>query len=111
MASSSQRNPKDIKDLIERCKSGLEYREESAKKMEMSECQLLNARIDEQNRLIIFYKQRGDDYLQKIQSLERINQVLNDQRPFKFFKIDSRRARSEAQFIDELVRDMEKTEV
>jgi hypothetical protein len=106
MASSSHRNPKELKDFIEKSKqdSARNYR---------NEIDLKNAKIEEQNKLIAFYKQRGDDYLKKIQSLERANQIIWEQKPFYrwHYRLDAKRYRSEAYFVDALARELERTDV
>ncbi len=92
--ANSNRNPKELKDLIEKTKliDPLVWIKDDSitKSINSKDHDVCNARIEEQARLIHFYKQRGDDYLRKVQSLEKLNQYLADQKPFKFFRIESR---------------------
>jgi hypothetical protein len=50
--SNTNRNPKELKDIIERSKSRTNNDERSTK----TETELLNLQIDEQSQLIQFYK-------------------------------------------------------
>jgi len=79
--SNSNRNPKDIKDLIQTCKSNQEdinYLEQSIKNLknlpddEKTELGLCKARIDEQSRLIMILKQRCDEYIKKNMTLDSL---------------------------------------
>jgi hypothetical protein len=79
--SNSNRNPKDIKDLIQTCKSNQEeinYLEQSIKNLknlpddEKTELGLCKARIDEQSRLIMVLKQRCDEYIKKNMTLDAL---------------------------------------
>ena len=94
--ANSNRNPKELKCLIEKTKKIdplVWIKDDSVSKASSNskiDHDICNARIEEQTRLIHFYKQRGDDYLRKVQSLEKLNQYLADQKPFKFFRIESR---------------------
>jgi hypothetical protein len=96
--SSTNRNPKELKELIEKTKTrAIEWKKDEttaivqAKKfISKSELEVLNSRLEEQARLILYYKQRGDDYMQKCSNLEKLNQYLVEQKPFKFFRIDHR---------------------
>lgn len=112
--ANSNRSPKELKDFIEKSKNTalVEWRPEAnkiewaprtskvdwaprvirkdAKVICRTEYEVMLARLEEQSRLIMYYKQRGDDYLLKNQSLEKLNLYLAEQKPFKFFRIDSR---------------------
>ncbi len=115
--ASSHRSPKELKEFIENAKANaIEWqplgsaRKTETKIISKHEYDVLQARLEEQARLIMYYKQRGDDYLRKNQTLEKLNMYLTDHKPFKFFRIDSRKFRSEAEFVNEMIREVEKTE-
>ena len=91
MASNMNRNPKDLRDLIEKCKypdTGIE--EKKGKEfISMSDADksnsgpsenifLLRDRIEEQSRLIMILKQRADDFIHKNLALEELNKKLNE---------------------------------
>lgn len=114
--ASSHRSPKELKEFIEKANAIEWHPMESSRRNETKviskhEYEILQARIEEQSRLIMYYKQRGDDYLRKNQSLEKLNLYLTEQKPFKFFRIDSRKFRNEAEFVNEMIREAEKTEI
>ena len=101
--ASSNRNPKELKDLIEKTKAqAIEWKKSNdlmpttanvvaaRKFISKTELEVMNSRLEEQARLIMYYKQRGDDYMHKCSNLERLNQYLVEQKPFKFFRIDHR---------------------
>lgn len=81
MSSSSNRNPKDLRDLIEKSKNEHEFVdiEETLIKLrnipndDKTEMGLLRSRIEEQSRLIMILKQRGDEYIRKNMAMEKIN--------------------------------------
>ena len=79
--------------------SDCEFIEESLTLNEKNNINLLNTKLDEQARLLLFYKKRGDEYSRKNVSLENLTHALIDQRPIKFFRIDNRRAHLETEFI------------
>lgn len=90
MSNSSNRNPKVLKDLIQQTShlemdcstSNVEQIEESMKNLrnlsneEKTEIGLLKSRIEEQSRLIMILKQRGDDFINKNMILDKLNQEL-----------------------------------
>lgn len=87
--SNSNRNPKSIKELIDKSKMDYEFNgaseiEESLKNLrnlsqeEKTEQGMLKSRIEEQSRLIMSLKQRADDFIRKNMSFEKLNQELHD---------------------------------
>ena len=84
--SSSNRSPKDLRDLIEKSKKDPDVIdiEEALMNLrnipneEKTEMGLLRSRIEEQSRLIMILKQRGDEYIRKNQILEKQNKELYD---------------------------------
>lgn len=91
---TSNRNPKSLREFIEKSKleideinlSNRNEFEESLKNLknlsheEKTELGLLKSRIEEQSRLIMILKQRGDEYIRKNSTLEKLNQDLLDQK-------------------------------
>jgi len=88
--TNSNRSPKELKELIEKCKSDDQQfssiLDESMIKLrnisseEKTEMGMLKERIDEQSRIIMMLKQRCDDYIHKNMALECLNQEMIDQK-------------------------------
>ena len=92
MASNMNRNPKDLRDLIDKCKYPETGHEEKKGKEYISMTSdadknnsgpsenifLLRDRIEEQSRLIMILKQRADDFIHKNLALEELNKKLNE---------------------------------
>ena len=89
--ANSNRSPKELKELIEKCKSSDDQQfngilDESMIKLrnisleEKTEMGMLKERIDEQSRIIMMLKQRCDEYIHKNMALESINQELLDEK-------------------------------
>ena len=89
--TNSNRNPKELRDHIEKCKAYDEQQfneilDESMIKLrnismeEKTEIGMLKSRVDDQSRLIMMLKQRCDDYIHKNMALETLNQELMDQK-------------------------------
>lgn len=83
---------------------------EYTKCIESSENEVLKSRVDEQARLITFYKNRGDEFNRKIISLEKLNHDLVEQKAFKFLRIESKHAQKESEIIDDSMRRIVETE-
>lgn len=91
---TSNRNPKSLREFIEKSKldideinlSNRNEFDETLKNLknisqeEKSELGMLKSRVEEQSRLIMILKQRGDDYIRKNATLEKINQELLEQK-------------------------------
>ena len=127
MTNSSNRNPKALKDFIQQTTSHLEMDrtasvvelEESMKSLrnlsaeEKTEIGLLKSRIDEQSRLIMILKQRGDDFINKNMTLEKLNQELIEKKDFadeELSSVNSKLAslQEKFNFLDEGYRDLVK---
>jgi len=90
--TNSNRSPKELKDLIEKCKSPSDVQQfndvldETMIKLrnisseEKTEIGMMKSRIDEQSRIIMMLKQRCDDYIHKNMAMENLNQELIDQK-------------------------------
>jgi hypothetical protein len=86
--ANTNRSPKELKDLIERSKRENDYAEIEQTMMKLrnlseddkTETGLLRARIEEQSRLIMILKQRGDDFIRKNMSLEKLNKELLEEK-------------------------------
>lgn len=90
----SNRNPKSLREFIEKSKldideinfSNRNEFEDSLKNLknlsheEKTEIGMLKSRVEEQSRLIMILKQRGDEYIRKNATLEKLNQELLDQK-------------------------------
>jgi len=87
--TSSQRNPKELRSLIQNCQSEnfldeLEIFEEPFRNLrnipneDKTEFGMMKARVEEQGRLIMMLKKSGDDYLNKNSVMEKLNEQLND---------------------------------
>ncbi len=87
--TSSQRNPKELRSLIQSCQAEsfldeLEIFEEPFRNLrnipneDKTEFGMMKSRVEEQGRLIMMLKKSGDDYLNKNSVLEKLNQQLND---------------------------------
>jgi chromosome segregation ATPase len=76
--TNPNRNPRELREFVEKCKS-MEPLEASFQNLrnisdeEKTEIGKLKSRIDEQSRLIMILKQRGDDLINKNMSLESMN--------------------------------------
>ena len=77
---------------------------DNGKIIESSEFEVLKSRVEEQARLITFYKNRGDEFNRKIISLEKLNHDLVEQKTFKFLRIDAKHAQKESEIIDDSMR-------
>ncbi|XP_002741590.1 coiled-coil domain-containing protein 89-like [Saccoglossus kowalevskii] len=86
MASSGSRNPKELKNMVEASRKDVDEMVDSLEKLrnlskdDKTENAMLRSRIDEQSQLICVLKQRADEYVQKAQTLERVNKELEDYR-------------------------------
>ncbi|XP_070566054.1 coiled-coil domain-containing protein 89-like [Ptychodera flava] len=84
MASSSGRNPKELKDMVQASRQDVDDMLESLDKLralskdDKTESAMLRSRIDEQSQLICILKQRSDEYVQKAQTLDRVNKELEN---------------------------------
>jgi hypothetical protein len=90
--TNSNRSPKELKDLIEKCKSPSDVQQfndvldETMIKLrnisseEKTEIGMMKSRIDEQSRIIMMLKQRCDDYIHKNMAMENLNQELIDRK-------------------------------
>lgn len=83
------------KDLVSDC----EFVDESLTLIEKNNSNVLKTKIDEQAKLILFYKHRCDQFSRKNISLESLSQALIDQRPVKFLRVDNRKAQIENEFL------------
>ena len=84
------RNPKELKDLIEKCKNEEGQLIDNAwKRIEKSQIDLLNARLEEQTNNMNFYKSRGDDFMKRIKNLEKTNLELTDRKEYLAERYDS----------------------
>lgn len=79
------RSTKEIlKSVLDRSKPLIDSKEEHKliettwKRIEKSEVEVLNSRLDEQIKLVDFYKTRGDSYKKRNSKLEKTNKELND---------------------------------
>ena len=82
----------------------LNYSESSKLRLKKDEQDSLKSRLEEQSRLITFYKNRGDEYSRKNVNLEKLNHDLVEQKAFKFLKIDQKHAQRENEMIQESVK-------
>lgn len=88
LMANTNRSPKELRDLIERSKRENDYAEieQTMQKLrnlsedDKTETGLLRARIEEQSRLIMILKQRGDDFIRKNMSLEKLNKELIEEK-------------------------------
>ncbi len=101
----SARNPPKLVDeanaLLDNNPNAIE---ESFKRLNKEQYVMLRNRIEEQARLIVFYKNRGDEFSRKNMNLEKLNHDLVEQKAFKFLKIDTKHAAKEAEIIDDSVK-------
>jgi len=113
MSTANQGGVTELKDLISRCKSSTAdesvYIQETCTRIEKSECDVLNARLEEQTNLVEFYKSRGDTYKKRISKLERSNKELLDEREKLAGDYDS--LRGENRLLKDRVEDLNETKV
>lgn len=83
------------KDLVSDC----EFVDESLTLIEKNNLNLLKTKLHEQTKLIMFYKNRSDQFSRKNISLESLTQALIDQRPVKFLRVDNCKAKNDAEFL------------
>ncbi len=82
MSGDSQTKPVEkMKFLLEVNTSEID---EAFKNLKKEEYVLLRNRVEEQERLIQFYKNRGDEFSRKNMNLEKLNHDLVEQKAFKF---------------------------
>lgn len=76
--SSTDRSTRESKDSPNKPTNVNEsiYIEETCKRIEKNELDVLNARLDEQLNLVEFYKSRGDAYKKRISKLEKAHKDL-----------------------------------
>lgn len=94
------------KDLVSDC----EFIEESLTLIEKNNINLLQTKLHEQTKLIMFYKNRCDHFSRKNISLESLTQALIDQRPVKFLRVDNRSANKDTEFLSRSKQFLRKTD-
>jgi len=85
--SSSHRNPKELKDIIEKSKSSewveVEHSMQNLRNLtedDKTEIGFLRARVEEQSRLIMILKQRGDEYILRNKALETLTREFSEEK-------------------------------
>ena len=87
--SNSSRNPKNLRELVDKSKMEYEFDEghidntlknlRNLSQEEKTEIGMLKSRVEEQSRLIMSLKQRADDFIRKNMTLEKLNSELLEQ--------------------------------
>ncbi len=108
MSSNTSRNPKELREFIEKSKNN--DKEIEKESLFESEYEKMKLKLEEQTKLLEFYKNRGHEYVHKNKSLEKLNRSLVEQKSIKFLRIDSIQAQLESQAIDESLSRIEKQE-